>query len=268
MDDITVVGIVEVDGRPYTRFSNGRVLPVVSGGADDDDGDEGDDDDDAGGGGGGKGPQWTAEQTRHIKRIATKEKGEGREAGTRAVLKELGFEDPSKADLKAIRALLDKAKADEEKNLSDAEKARRDAETDRSTVSQEKEALALERLETKAERLLTRMGLKVDADDDDKAERQIRRAIKLLDLDPTADAGKVREAVEELVEDMPQLFTDEESDDDQETEGKRKPASKVEKPTARRSDPGRPQGRKPAGTTKDRAQAILEKRHPQLTKKD
>jgi hypothetical protein len=269
MDDITVVGVVEIDGRPYTQFSNGQVLPVVSGGADDDEGDEGDEGEEGeSGGGGGKGPQWTAEQNRHIKRIATREKGEGREAGSRAVLKELGFEDPSKADLKAIKAILDKARADEEKSLSDTEKARRDAETDRSTVAQEREALALERVETKAERALTRMGLKVDQDDDEKAERQIRRAIKLLDLDSSADAGKVKEAVEDLMEDMPQLFTDEESDDDQGTKEKRKPASKGEKPPARRSDPGRPQGRKPAGTTKDRAQAILEKRHPQLAKKD
>ncbi len=266
MDDITVVGVEIIDGRPYTRFSNGQFLPVVSGGADDPPDDEGDDDDDDAD---DKGPKWTNEQNRQIKRIATREKQEGKAAGTRAVLKELGYDDPTKADLKAIKAMLDAAREAEDKNLSDTEKARKEAETDRSAVAREKEELARERVETKAERALTRLGLKVDSDDDEKAERQIKRAIKLLDLDSGADAATVRSAVEELMEDMPQLFntSEEEDEDDQEKQkGKGKPAGSGKPPT-RKADPGRPQGRKPTGSTKDRARAVLEERHPSLTAK-
>lgn len=264
IDGIRTVGQETILGQPWWVYSNGRRLPVIRGGAGEEteteETEEGEETEE-------EGPKFNAEQQRHLNRIMTREKREGKAAGVNSLLKELGFDDPSKADRKAIKAMLDKAKKDEADALSDTEKARREAEEARNTATQTATEVKLEKVHAKAERFLVRAGLSVDQDDDVKAERQINRAIKLLDIDSDSDAATVREAVEDLREEMPSMFkTDEESDDDQEPNSKAGDRKK-KPPTKKSGDPGKAPGRKASGTPHDRALALLDQRYPDRSKK-
>lgn len=227
-----------------------------SGGGDGGDGDGGDGgaNDGGSGGDGGDGGSGGKQLTQaEVKRIATREKQEGTKAGRAALLKELGIDDPKEA-----ARLIEAAKKAETDSLTETERLKREAAESKKKTDEDKVEVAKEKLAVKVERRLIAAGLQLDAKDEEKAEKQLARAVRLLDLDLDADQDAVKAAVTELKEEMPALFAATDGDEEEETS---------RNGTGRR-DPGRPpRNQKPKGTTQDRARARLLERHPQIADK-
>lgn len=216
---------------------------------------------DGGGSGSGEGEGTGSGSERkltqaEVTRIMTREKQQGHTAGRAAVLKELGIEDPKEA-----ARLIEAAKKAENDALSETERARKEATEAAARAKTAEQETALERVHLKAERKLLASGLQLDPKDEEKAERQLARAVKLLDLDHEADPEKIKQAVTELKEEMPNLFATTDGDEEEEKETSRNG-------DRTRRDPGRPpRSSGPKGTSKERAAARLAERHPQTVKK-
>lgn len=188
-----------------------------------------------------------------VTRIATREKQEGTKAGRLALLKELGITDPKEAT-----RLIELAKKAEEETLSDTEKANKKAQDAAVEAEKDREEAKKERLASRVERSLLANGLSLPKDED-KADKALSRAVRLLDLDLDASQDDIKAAVKELKVEMPALFA---SPDDEEEESGDSPER------TGRTDPGRPpRGKKATGTAKDRASSLLAQRHPTSVKK-
>lgn len=214
--------------------------------------------DDGGSDKGGSGDVERKLTQAEVNRIATREKQEGSKAGRAALLKELGIEDPKEAT-----RLIEAAKKAETDSLSETERLKREAAEAKAKVDSDAAALARDRLNVKVERTLLASGLQLDKKDDDRAEKQLARAVRLLDLDLDADQDAIKASVKELKAEMPNLFgeTDDEEEDDGEQQGRT--GDRI-----RKQDPGRPPRKGgPKGTSKERARAILLERHPDLATK-
>lgn len=223
------------------------------GGGSGDDGGAGNGDESGGGSGEGKKTERTLSQA-EVSRIATKEKQEGHTAGRAALLKELGIDDPAKA-----KELIDAAKKAEDAALSETQKAQKAAEADKATAEKDRKEAAREKLNARIERRLLAEGLSL-AKDEDKADKQLARAVRLLDLDLDSDQDAVKAAVKELRDEMPNLFATTDDDEEDDDEDRRNATG--------RTDPGRPPRKgKPQGTSQDRARKTLLERHPQLADK-
>lgn len=211
----------------------------------------------SGGSGGGDGGGNKGERTlsqAEVNRIATKEKQEGHNAGRAALLKELGIDNPEKA-----KEMIDAAKKAEDDALNETQKAQRKAEADKVEAENDRKEAKLEKLNARIERRLLAEGLSL-AKDDDKADKQLARAVRLLDLDLDSDQEAVKAAVKDLKDEMPNLFAETDDDEEDEEDDRRKPTG--------RTDPGRPPRKgKPKGTSKERAHKTLLERHPQLADK-
>lgn len=229
-----------------------------------DSGDGGDGGGDASGGNGGEGGgtgSGTGGEKQlsqaEVNRIATREKQEGTKAGRAALLKELGIE-----DVKEAARLIEQAKKSETDSLSETERLKREAAAANAKAEADKVEVAREKLAAKVERRLLASGLQLDKKDEAKAERQLARASRLLDLDLDADQDAIRDAVKELKAEMPNLFAE---TDDEEEEGEQEQNRRTGNRTG---DPGRPpRQKKPSGTSKERARATLLARHPSLSDK-
>lgn len=234
-----------IEGVHYV-IENDRIYPIVRGGAtggddgddgddnddsqDDDDGaDDGDDDD-----GDGEGDDEDDEDEqkfsqKDVNRIMAKEKKDGRRAGRKAILAELGFESVEEAKKKIAAASKAKPKG----------KPADDDDTDDDQSPEPEVDRTLSRLEARAERLLIRAG----APDDD---RTLKGLIVMLDLDSSMDEEDVTSAVEDLKDERSALF---------DTTDKKAPKSKP-----RPSDPG--SGRRKAKVKSvDKASSLMERRH-------
>jgi hypothetical protein len=206
-----------------------------------------------GGGSGGDGERKITQA--EVTRIATREKQEGSKAGRAALLKELGIDDPKEA-----ARLIEAAKKAETDALSDTERLKREAAEAKTKADQDRAEVAREKLNAKVERRLLASGLQLDKKDEDKAEKQLARAVRLLDLDLDADQDAIKAAVKDLKDEMPSLFAE---TDEGEEEGE--PRSRTGN---RAGDPGRPPRQtKPKGTSQERAMATLRARHPNLADK-
>lgn len=221
------------------------------------DGDAGGDGGDGSGGDGGSDPGGEKKLTQaEVTRIATREKSEGNKAGRAALLKELGIDDPKEAS-----RLIELAKKKENEDLSETERARKDATEAENKVKTQEAELARDRLNAKVERRLVAAGLQLDKKDEDKAEKQLARAVRLLDLDLAADQDAIKAAVKELKDEMPNLFTETDDEEEEDSETTRRNGTGSQ-------DPGRPPRKgAPKGTSKERARATLLERHPSLAKK-
>lgn len=231
-------------------FSDGTILPVVSGGAEGEggagDGTSGGDggggsggtgggagaggDGGSGGGSGSGGKTFTQED---ITRIATREKQEGRTAATAELLKQLGVD-----NLEDAKAALKRHRDAEDATKTEAQRLADKAAKDSSEAAIARAEAAQERMAAKIERALVRSGV-ADATLDDVA--------KLVSVPTDADDATIKAAVDALKERMPMLFTPGEQEP-----GNGKPP---------RSDPGRGPGSKPPGDAQGQAKSILEQRH-------
>lgn len=213
---------------------------------------------DGGGTGGG-----TKEQTftqADLTRVGTREKQEGHKAGRSQALKDLGVENEEEA-----KELLAEAKAAREAKKSQADKDAEKARNEAAQATREKEEAAREKLNTRIERQLMLHGLSLDKDPD-KADKQLARASRLLDLDTTADVDAIKQAVKDLKDEMPSLFA--ETDDDEEDDEDEDPKTRrTQNRNGSGNDPGRPpKTKKQQGTSQERANARLRERHPHLAK--
>jgi hypothetical protein len=144
-----------------------------------------------------------------VDRLTSREKDQGERAGKaqgmRDALTALGV-DPDKVKVEDLKSTLEKALAADDAQKTEAQREKDAAVVEKTAAEREKTEAAREKHETRVERLLLRAGLAVDEDDDNKRDKQIARAMKLVDLEVGADSDKIRAAVDELREEMPSLF--------------------------------------------------------------
>lgn len=200
-DEVSVIESLSelgaIEGVHYF-ISGDRVYPIVAGGATgDDDDDSGEDEEDQEEGDPSDEDDETEEDEKpkliteeEMRKIASREKKDGRRTGRNALLKELGVEDVDEA-LRLIDAGRSKAKKKGEGDDSDGQSEREDQDA--------KKARNRERLNGKAERALIRAG----ADDD---ERTLAGLLVMLDIEDDFDEDDITTAVEDLKEGTPALF--------------------------------------------------------------
>jgi len=223
-------------GRDCWLYSDGTILPVISGGADEGDGNGGDGQDN-GTGSGDSEPKFTQAD---LNRLLAREKSDGKRVAQAEFLQSLGVN-----SLDDAKAILDAAREADAKNLSEAEKAKKDAETARSKADQE--AVEARQLKQAAmvERALLRAGIGVDEKDGDE---QLELVARMVVVEPDATQDQVNDAVAELKKKMPQLF---------ETN------RKVPDPKTPGGDPGRqPRGAGGQPSPAEQARNVLASRHP------
>jgi hypothetical protein len=189
-----------------------------------------------------KAKTFTQEQ---MNRTMAREKSDGKKAGRRELLEELGVKDVQEA-----KTILEKYRESQDSQRTEAEKLSEQAKKDRDSADQVKREALKERNEAKVERQLLRANIK---------DGKETRAIKLLDLDLEGDldADDIKSAVEDLVEEFPDLFTSSKSDDEDEEDD---PPKNQNRPR-RIGDPGRPPQKKAKADAATKARSKLEERH-------
>ena len=205
----------------------------------------------------------------HVTKVAAKEKREGRKAGMRQALQELGFDSLEQAK-EAIGQMgatddddgnddaTDKGKGSKQDD-SQNRRAQLKLEQDRDKLRKERDDLKRDRHELKVTQALLQAGV-----DSSKASR----SAKLLDVEVGAKDDDIKDAIEELKEEFPELFapkkSSEEDDEDEDDEGTGD--NKKKKPARGDSNPGnRPRKKAPKQTPEEAAQARLKARHPEFT---
>lgn len=233
---------IQWKGRPCWLYSDGTILPVISGGdGSTESGGSGDGTNDNGTGGEGEGEnKGEAKFTQaDLNRLLAREKSDGKRVAQAELLTTLGVNNMDEA-----KAVLEAAREAEAKNLSEAEKAKKDAETAKAASDTEKAEATKVRMAAMVERALLRAGIGIDDKDGDE---QLELVARMIVVEPEATQDQVNEAVADLKKKMPQLF---------ETTGK--PDPKIPG-----SDPGRqPRGAGNQPKPADQARAALMARHP------
>jgi multidrug efflux pump subunit AcrA (membrane-fusion protein) len=216
-------------GRRSWLYSDGTILPVISGG-------DGDDPDP-------KDPPDPADDgdkkfsQADLNRLLAREKNDGKRAGQSELLQALGVN-----NLDEAKEIIAARKAAEDAALSDADKARKEAEREKAEAATAKAEAAREKLDSRIERALVRAHIPDD---------QIELVARMVVVEDGADQDKVNDAVEDLKKKMPQLF--EEPDPNRAPDPAKPPGS----------NPGRPpRGGAPTPTPAEAAQAVFAARHP------
>lgn len=221
-------------GRRSWLYSDGTILPVISGGDGEGDG-AGEGGDGANGDGGGDDGEKKFSQA-DLNRLLAREKSDGKRVAMAEALSALGVKDIDEA-----KNIITTVKDAEQKNLSDAEKAKNEAIKAREDADKEKAEAAREKLSAMKERALVKAKV---------ADEQISLVAKLVEVDDGADQDAVNVAVEDLKKTMPQLF---------------EPANPDPKPPG--GNPGRqPRGGNNQQTPAQAAAAVLAARHPKTVK--
>lgn len=181
-----------------------------------------------------------------VNRISAREKDEGRRAGKRELLEELGLEDADtlKEMVAAHKTTQESQKSDLQKAEQDRDKAKRDAEEAKAEAKQV-------RFDSKVKDMLLEAGIPA------KSARRVAGMLNGLTAESDDDA--ITEEIEALQEDFPNLFGEQEEggEDPQDDQGGAPP----------RSDPGRmPKTPPKSGNAKERATSLLHERHPRLVK--
>lgn len=134
--------------------------------------------------------------------MAAAEKAKATRATEKRIRKELAEEYGMTAS--EAQKMKDKKTAEEEAKLGEVEKARREAQEAKAEANQLRSEVLRERLDIKAERALLSAGVNATASS---------RLIRLLDLEDDADDETIAEAVAQLKAEMPQLFTETETEE-------------------------------------------------------
>lgn len=181
-----------------------------------------------------------------LNRVASREKKEGRAGAKREILEELGVD-----DLEAAKEAIAAKTQREEEQRTETEKALAKA-AEAEAKAAKKEAELEQRLhDSTVKDALLEAG--VD-------RKNVSRIVSMVTVEVGADEEAITEAVEELREDLPNLFTEQESDDDDDDEDKGPPKKKA--PVG--SDVGNaPPKSKKSKSGKDKAMDKLRERHPQ-----
>jgi len=178
-----------------------------------------------------------------VRSIAAKEKREGKAAGRKELLKQLGLENEED-----LTSLVTSHREAQDREKSDAQKAREAADSEKAAAAEERKAARLERYSARAETELIKAGVPSNI-----AERTVR--LMELEYDGTDELPQrddIIEAVQALKKDTPQLFSSEGSSGDQEQGN---PDSDTGNP------PKTPSGKEP--TAKEKAAARLKRMHPE-----
>lgn len=219
-------------GRRSWLYSDGTILPVISGGDGSGDPPEGDPPE-------GDPPNGDDKKFSQadLNRLLAREKSDGKRTGQAELLQALGV-----TNLDEAKEIIAQRKADEDKLLSDTQKAQKEAEREKAEAATAKAEAANERMQARKERALIRAGID---------DGQIELVARLIDVDNDADQDTVNAAVEELKTKMPQLF--EEPDPSKVPDPSKPPGS----------NPGRPpRGGGPKPTPAEEARSVLALRHP------
>lgn len=137
------------------------------------------------------GKEWTVGE---LKKIAAREKRQGKASGQREVLEALGVD-----DLDAAKDLVKTAREAKQKDESEAERKQREAEEARTAADRERATAAEERRTAALERALVRRG--VDEDDLDDAVTILAKKVA-----KDADAEAIAEEADALKARRPELF--------------------------------------------------------------
>lgn len=177
-----------------------------------------------------------------LNRFLSREKSEGKKSGKKEVLEALGVK-----DLEEAQSLLKRVRDKEAESQSEAERAAEKARKDAEEADKAKKEAKLERVEARIERQLMKAKVK---------EGKEGKVAKLLDIDRDEDpsADDIKDAIETLQEDFPELFTSEDE------EGEEKEPKAPNRPS-RRGDPGRPPRKQPQKDASGKARSRLEERH-------
>ena len=233
MEDPVRVGSVWV-------WPNGLELPVISGGSDDD---EDDDDESA------SGKKFTQSE---VNRIMSKEKKDGRRAGRRELLVELGLEDEVE-----LREIITAHQEDKSKNQSELDRLRAELESEKKKREDAESKASLASLDSRVIDSLMDMGM---------TRAAAKKARKLIDATTDMEDGDISELIQELKTDMPSLF---QSASSSEEDGKDSEAAKPEGKVPS-SDPGRtpPKPKPGAQDPAQQARERLMERHASRIRQD
>ena len=219
----------------FWLWPDGTMLPVIRGGDGDDD--ENDDDDE---GDDSKKPKFTSAEVAAARKKA-------QESAQKALLKALGFESMEQAG----QAIKD-ANAAKDKDLSDKAKAEKERDEHKAKAGDLESRLAKVEQDRDAVFALIEAGLSVGA---------AKRAHKLMDLEPEADAAAIKTAVEDLKKEMPNLFTTQGSGEGGNGNGT---GNNPPPPPSPGAPPKNPQ---PPADGKQAARSLLHERHPKTAPK-
>lgn len=183
---------------------------------------------------------------KEVNRIMAREKKDGKSSGVREVLEALGVK-----DLEEAKSIIKTYRDDSDAKKDETTKAAEAAKRDREAAEEAKREALLERVDARIERQLMKAKVK---------EGKESKVAKLLDIDREKDpsADDIKEAIEEIMEDFPELFTSSDEDDD---EGDRKPKGGPNRPTRVNGDPGRPPRKVAKKDPAGKARSRLEERH-------
>lgn len=180
-------------GRPSWLYSDGTILPVISGGDGSTDPPKDDNGDGTGGGAGGGGSgngQQTFTQA-ELNRIAAREKEEGKRAAAADIAKTLG------CTVEEAVELIKQAKAADDSQKTEAQRAREAADKEKADAEKEKAEAAREKHIARVERVLLKAGV---------PEAKLDRVGRMLDVEVGTEGDKLDEAVKDLKKDFPELF--------------------------------------------------------------
>jgi hypothetical protein len=193
-----------------------------------------------------------ADLQRHLNRVGSQEKKDGRRIREAEILDELGV-----TSLDEIKDLVTKLKSEEDSRKSELDKEREAAAKDREAAKAEREAARQERHQAAAERALLAAGLSFPKDaKDEERTKIINRALRSLDLETAngePDQATIVKAVEDLKSDVPSFFAEQKPKGD---------------PQPVHGDPGGPPGKIPQSDAAAQAKAQLHRLHPELATKD
>lgn len=128
-----------------------------------------------------------------LNRIATREKAEGERAATARFAAELGV------PIEDAKRIIANAKAAEDSQKSEAQLAREAADAEKAAAATEKAAAAREIHEARIDRAFIASGVTDPA--------KIARFGRMLEVEPGATPDEIKEAVDKIKTEMPELFT-------------------------------------------------------------
>ena len=191
---------------------------------------------------------FSPEQQKQVDKIMQRTRRNASATAQREFLKSIGIDDP--AALKAIVDRDQKRRTDEMSDLEKAQQAERRA-TERAAAAEAETAKL--RLEGKVDRAL--IGAGVDP------KKVVRVRGMLDDFEADADEETIEDAVEDLKQDFPDLFSEEELSDDERRERDERQRRQEGPP---RSDPGRqPRSRTQPKDKREQARSKFQERHPE-----
>lgn len=175
--------------------------PAGGGGTDGGDGGDADKD--------GDGKKFTQAD---LKRIAAKEKAEGKRAAEKALADSLGV------SLDEAKKIIAKHRETEDANKSEAEREREKAKQEREAAEAEKREAAAEKHEARIERALVAAGFSGD-------DKRLARVRKMVTVEVGASYDDVLADVNEAKTEFPELFTSKTPDDGKDKRDGKLPSS-------------------------------------------